>query len=430
VVAVDIGMLIAIVVFIATIIAIAMGIRHRSVVALLGAVLLMVTGVLPAEEAVLFIDFNTIGLLMGMMIIVGVLSRTGVFQFIAIRTVKLTRGNVPLTFFAIAAVTAMLSAFLDNVTTVLLMSPIIISLVDLMDVNPLPFLMTEAFASNIGGTATLVGDPPNIIIGSFAGLSFSDFLVHLAPAVVMVFFFVTVYLMYLYRGVLFRARGGGEKISRVDESRVIKDKVLLFKTGVVLAGVFLGFLVHHLLHLDAAVIALFGAALLLMVIPVNGEKVLQDDIEWATLVFFAALFIVVGGLKHTGVISTATEWAAPYLKGHPILALLAVLWISGLTCCFINNVAFTATFVFIVDEMALTLGMASEPLFWALALGACFGGNGTYLGAAANIIVADMAERENARITFSTFMQTGMRVVMISLAVSSIYVVIRYGGVF
>jgi Na+/H+ antiporter NhaD/arsenite permease-like protein len=426
----DIGALIAIVVFIATIIAIATGVRHRSVVALLGAVLLMVTGTLPAEEAVLFIDFNTIGLLMGMMIIVGVLSRTGVFQFIAIKSVKLTRGSVPLTFVAIATVTAVLSAFLDNVTTVLLVSPIVISLVDLMDVNPLPFLITEAFASNIGGTATLVGDPPNIIIGSFANLSFADFLIHLAPAATLIFFVVIAYLMYRYKGVLFKVRGDSEKISRVDESRVIKDKALLVKTAVALAAVFFGFLVHHLLHLDAAVIALFGAALLLMVIPVSGEKILQDDIEWATLVFFAALFIVVGGLKHTGVISAATGWMAPFLQGHPVLALLAVLWISGLTCCFINNVAFTATFVFIVDEMAFTLGMESEPLFWALALGACLGGNGTYLGAAANIIVADMAEREGTKITFSAFMQAGIRVVLISLAVSSMYLVVRYGGIF
>lgn len=425
-----IGAVIAVLVFIATIVAIATGIRHRSVVALLGAAILMATRVLPAEEAVRFIDFNTIGLLMGMMIIVGVLSRTGLFQFIAIKTVKLTRGNVPFTFVAIAVVTAGLSAFLDNVTTVLLISPIIISLVDLMDMNPVPFLVTEAFASNIGGAATLVGDPPNIIIGSFAGLSFADFLVHLAPAAALTLAIVVAYLMYRFRGTIFRERGDGEKISQVDESRIIRDRALLARTSIALGGVFIGFLVHHLLHLDAAVIALFGAALLLMVIPVKGEEVLQKDIEWSTLVFFAALFIVVGGLKHTGVITAATGWMAPLLKGHPILALLAVLWISGLTCSVINNVAFTATFVFVVDEFSLTLGMEPEPLFWALALGACLGGNGTYLGAAANIIIADMAEREGSRISFSAFMKTGVRVVLISLAVSSIYLVVRYGGLF
>jgi len=424
------GAFFAVLVFLVTIAAIATGVRHRSVVALFGAALLMVTRTLPAEEAVRFIDFNTIGLLMGMMIIVGLLSSTGLFQFIAVKTVKLTRGNVPLTFVSIALVTGFLSAFLDNVTTVLLISPIVISLVDLMDVSPVPFLLTEAFASNIGGTATLVGDPPNIIIGSFAGLSFSDFLFNLAPAALLVFIPVVAYLAYQYRGTLFRDRKADEKLSKVDESRIVKDKALLRRALVGLFAVFLGFMVHHLIHLEPAVVALFGAAALLVIIPVKGEEVLQKDIEWSTLVFFASLFIVVGGLKHTGVISAATGWIAPFLRGHPVLAMLAVLWISGITCSVINNVAFTATFVFVVDEMALTLGMESGPLFWALALGACLGGNGTYLGAAANIIVSDMAEREGSRITFAAFMKIGIRVVLISLVTSSAYVVVRYGGIF
>ncbi len=418
----------ALFVFIATVFAIAAGRMHRSVATLLGAVTLMVFHILPAEKAVTFIDFNTIGLLMGMMIIVGVLSRTGVFQYIAVRTVKLTRGYIPAAFVAIMLVTAFLSAVLDNVTTVLLISPIVISLVELVDVNPIPFLIGEAFASNIGGTATLVGDPPNIIIGSFAHFSFMDFLLNLAPVVVVIMAVVSVWLVWSFRDTLFTCCVPKERIAGVDESRLIKDPKLLKRAFAAMGLVLAGFAVHHLVHLPAAVVALFGAALLLAVIPVDGGEVIQKDVEWSTLVFFATLFMVVGGLKETGLIALGAARLTDVLQGHPVLALLSVLWISGLACAFINNVAFTATFVYVVDEMAVALGVNAEPLFWTLALGACLGGNGTYLGAAANVIVADMAERSGQKISFSAFMKLGFQVVLISLAISSAYVVLRYGG--
>jgi len=418
----------ALVVFTATIVLIATGRMRRSVATLLGASLLMAFNVIPAEKAVTYIDFNTIGLLMGMMVIVGVLSRTGFFQYVAVKAVKATGGDVRLTFIAVISVTAILSAFLDNVTTVLLISPVVISLVDLIEANPVPFLLGEAFASNIGGTATLVGDPPNIIIGSFAHFSFMDFIVNLTPAVLVVLVVVSGWLLFHFRKDLSSSSPSVERIAEVDESKLISDRPLLLRSVSAMSLVMVGFGVHHILHLPASVIALLGAALLLAVVPVNGDEVIHKDIEWPTLVFFAGLFIIVGALKETGVIAMASGAFASIFQGHPLLALLAVLWFSGLVCSFVNNVAFVATFVFVARDLAISLGMPAAPLYWVLALGACLGGNGTFMGAAANVIVADMAEKSGSRISFKDFMNTGLRVVFISLTVASAYVIIRWGG--
>lgn len=419
----------ALAIFTATIVLIATGKMRRSVATLLGASVLMAFNVIPAEKAVTYIDFNTIGLLMGMMVIVGILSRTGLFQYIAVKTVKATGGNISLTFVAVIFVTAVLSAFLDNVTTVLLLSPVVISLVDLIDVNPVPFLMGEAFASNIGGTATLVGDPPNIIIGSFARFSFMDFIVNLTPVVLVVLVVVTGWLLFHFRRDLFASPPAAERIAEVDESKLISDRPLMLRSMGAMSLIMAGFGVHHMLGLPASVIALLGAALLLAVVPaVNGDDVIHKDIEWPTIVFFAALFIIVGALKETGVISMVSGGLSSILQGHPLLALLAVLWFSGLVCSFVNNVAFTATFVYVARDLSVSLGMQAAPLYWALALGACLGGNGSFLGAAANVIVADMAERSGSRISFKAFTKTGLKVVFISLAVASVYVIVRWGG--
>lgn len=418
----------AFLVFTATIILIATGKMRRSVATLLGASVLMAFNVIPAEKAVTYIDFNTIGLLIGMMIIVGVLSRTGFFQYVAVKTVKATGGDTRLTFVAVIFVTAILSAFLDNVTTVLLISPVVISLVDLIDVNPVPFLLGEAFASNIGGTATLVGDPPNIIIGSFAHFSFMDFIVNLTPAAFAVLVIVCGWLLFHFRKKLCSSSSSSERIAEVDENKLITDRPLLLRSAGAMLLVLAGFGVHHVLDLPASVVALLGGALLLAVVPVNGDDVIHRDIEWPTLIFFASLFIIVGALKETGVISMVSGGFSSILQGHPLLALLAVLWFSGLVCSFVNNVAFTATFVFVARDLSVSLGMSAVPIYWVLAMGACLGGNGSFLGSAANVIVADMAERSGSSISFKDFMNTGLKVVFISLAVASVYVIIRWGG--
>ncbi|MDO9509297.1 MAG: ArsB/NhaD family transporter [Thermovirgaceae bacterium] len=420
----------ALAVFTATITLIATGKMCRSVAALLGASILMAFSVIPAEKAVSYIDFNTIGLLMGMMIIVGILSRTGVFQYIAVKTVKATGGRVHLTFAAVIFVTALLSAFLDNVTTVLLVSPVVISLVDLIDVNPVPFLMGEAFASNIGGTATLIGDPPNIIIGSFANFSFMDFILNLTPVSLLVLGVICVWLLYHFRAELGGPAPSAERIAQVDEKKLIRDRPLMYRAVAAMSLVLAGFGVHHMLHLPVSVVALLGAALLLAVVPVNGDEVIHKDIEWPTIIFFVSLFIIVGALRETGVITMVSGIFSSIFEGHPLLAVLAVLWFSGLVCSFVNNVAFAATFVFVARDMSLSMQMPAAPLFWALALGACLGGNGTFLGSAANVIVADMAEKSGNRISFRSFMKTGLKVVLISLTVASVYVIIRWGGSF
>ena len=413
--------------FLATLGLIASGRVARCVAALVGAALLMGMGFISFERAIEYVDFNTLGLLMGMMIIVGVLSRTGVFQYVAVKTMKLTRGNGIVTLFAIAGVTAFLSAFLDNVTTVLLISPIVVSVADIMDTDPVPLLMAQVLASNIGGTATLIGDPPNIIIGSHANLSFVDFLVNLTPVASVILVAVLIFLAYHFRNDLTITEEQFARIAGIDEKKTIKDGKLLLRAGLALGAVLVGFTLHHVLHLEAAVIALLGAALLLLVTPGDGDKVIHDDVEWPTLVFFLSLFIVVGALKEAGLIALVATGLAKIVAGHPFLALLVILWFSGLSCAFINNVAFTATFVYVIDDMALALGTPSGPLFWALALGACLGGNGSFLGSAANVVVVDIARRGGHIISFKSFMKLGMKTTIISLSIASVYLFIRFG---
>ncbi len=420
---------ISILVFVGAIFTIARGYLTRATATLLGASFLMFAKVIPADVGFGFIDFNTIGLLIGMMIIVGVLSRSGVFQYVAVKTIKFTGGNGFLLFFSIIIVTAILSAFLDNVTTVLLISPIVLSLTDLLGLNPVPFLVSEAFASNIGGAATLIGDPPNIIVGSFAGFSFVDFLINLSPIAIIILLVCGSFLAFVFRKDLKIQSDRTDRLNAVDETKLIKDPALMKQSLVAMILVLLGFVVHHILHLEASVIALFGAGLLLTIIPVAGPEVIHEDVEWPTLVFFGSLFIMVGALKETGVILNVATLMSRMLVGHKFLAVLAVLWVSGFSCIFINPVAFAAIFVQVVNELALGLGMDSAPLFWALAMGACFGGNGSYLGATANVVLADVAERNGHPLSFAYFVKIGLKVVILSLLICSLYVVFRFRGI-
>lgn len=417
---------IAVLVFVVATYCMAKGYLTRATATLMAASTLMFFRIIPSDVAFDFIDFNTIGLLIGMMIIVGVLSRSGLFQYVAVKAIKLTGGKGYLLLFSIILVTAVLSAFLDNVTTVLLISPIIMSLTDLLGLNPVPFLVSETLASNIGGAATLIGDPPNIIIGSFAGFSFLDFIVNLSPVAVVILLISVIFLGWFYRKDIFGVPSLSGRLADVDESRLIKDPSLLKRSLLAMTAVLVGFTIHHILHLEASVIALFGAGLLLTVIPLSGPDVIHTDIEWPTLVFFASLFIMVGALKETGVILAISDGLSSILKGHHVIAILAVLWVSGLASIFINPVAFSAIFVQVIPDLSSALSMESEPLFWALAMGACFGGNGSYLGATANAVLADLAEKSGHPLSFSYFLKVGLRVVFISLTICSIYLYFRY----
>jgi len=419
----------SVVVFVVVIFSIAKGYLARSTATLIGAMFLMFARIIPADVGFGFIDFNTLGILMGMMIIVGVLSRSGLFQYIAVKTIKLTGGRGFYLLFSIIAVTAVLSAFLDNVTTVLLISPIVLSLTDLLGLNPVPFLVSEAFASNIGGTATLIGDPPNVIVGSFAGFSFVDFIVNLSPVAIVILIGTACFLAFFYRADLNVKPERTERLKAVDENKLIKDPLLMKESLIAIILVLIGFIVHHMLHLDACVIALFGAAILLAVIPISGPDVIHQDVEWPTLIFFSSLFIMVGALKETGVIMYVATLMSETLVGHKFLAILAILWVSGIACIFINPVAFVAIFVQVVDQLAIVLAMDSTPLFWALAMGACLGGNGSYLGATANAVLAGVAERNGHPLSFSYFLKIGLRVAAFSLTICSLYIWLRYRGI-
>lgn len=413
--------------FAITILSIARGWLKASTATLLGASIMMLFKIVSGSEVSSYIDSNTVGLLVGMMIVVGILSKTGIFQYLAVKAIKITKGNGTLILLSVSLITALLSAFLDNVTTVLLVSPVVVSLAELIKVNPVPLLLCEVIASNIGGTATLIGDPPNMIIGSYAGFSFNDFILHLSPVVIVVWIVVMVFLCWLYRNDLVADSEATERLKEVNESRLIKDKGLMIRSCAVMVMVLVGFIFHHHIGITASVVALFAAGLLLALSKLDDSEVIHKEVEWPTIVYFVSLFILVGGLQENGVILCLARSLSGFLSGSPMIMILGVLWISGLSCIFINNVAFAAMFVHVVSEMARTAGMPPEPLYWALAMGSCLGGNGSYLGSAANAVLADFATRGGIPISFGTFLSVGLKVVFISLTISSLFLMGVYG---
>lgn len=409
----------ALTIFLGTIVLAATGKMKTATASLLGASVMVASGLLSSEEAVKAIDHNTVGLLVGMMIVVGILSKSGLFQYLAVKAIKITGGRPLLIFWIISLLTAALSAFLDNVTTVLLVTPVVLSLCELIAMNPLPLLMMELFASNIGGTATLIGDPPNMIIASVAGFSFNDFIVVIAPVAVFILCAVTAYVSFYYKKEMKSDPEAAKRLCEVDESKLIVNRPLMIKSVAVIALVLVGFTMHRLFHIEASVVALTAAGVLLAISLLDEGTIIHNEVEWPTIIYFLSLFIMAGGLKATGVIEEASKLLTVLLAGNPLLMLLGILWISGLSCAFINNIAFTAIFVHIIESMAQAAAIPAGPLYWALALGACLGGNGTYFGAAANAVVADFAAKEGIDIPFAAFSKIGLRVVFISLLISS-----------
>ena len=408
---------------------IAFELAHRTVLALLGAAVLVAFGVVSQEQAASeFIDWNTIGLLAGMMVIVAILERTGVFEYLAIKSAQWGKARPGRILILLAIVTAFLSAFLDNVTTVILMVPVTFLIADALDASPIPFLLTQVMASNIGGASTLIGDPPNILIGSAAGLTFADFVVHMSP-IVLVSLPVVLGILYL----MFRKDlGGGDNaeavIANMDASGSIRDGVLLRRSLIILGLVIVAFFLHGVLHLEAATIALFGAAALVLYSRVNVEEVLRD-VEWSTLLFFVGLFVLVGGLEVTGFVGSIAEALTGVGGGGSVTTAIVVIWGSGIASGIVDNIPFTATMIPVIQDLAEAenlSGEQAEPLWWSLALGADFGGNLTLIGASANVVVAGMSERAGQRISFLKFMLYGIPVTVASLAVATLYVVVRY----
>lgn len=398
---------------------------HRTKIALVGAIILLLVKIMPQEQALEKVDFNTLGLLIGMMIIVAIAMRTGMFQYMAVRLAKMVKGNprsIMAVFFAFTAIT---SALLDNVTTVLLVTPIIFSITEILEVNPVPFLVTEIMASNIGGTATLIGDPPNIMIGGATGIGFNDFVFHLAPVIIVVGFVTNWLFLHLYDKKLQPVEGAAQRVMDLDEKAYLTDLVLLRKVLLILVLTIGGFVVSQKLGFESATVAMAGAAILLLVSGIEPEEIFRE-VEWNTIFFFIGLFILVGGLEVTGVIRLIAEWGLEITHSNTIALHFLILWLSAIASAFIDNIPFVATMIPLIKAMGQIGGMDVSTLWWALSLGACLGGNGTIIGASANVVVSSIAFSKGYPMTFLSYMKVAFPMMLVSIVICNIYIYIRY----
>jgi Na+/H+ antiporter NhaD/arsenite permease-like protein len=407
---------------------------NRAVIALLGAVIMVIFGVVNVEAAFTeHIEWGTITLLIGMMILVGIANPTGIFQYMAIYAAKVAKGSPIRILIMLSVLTAFCSAFLDNVTTVLLIVPVTFSITRMLDVNPVPYLIAEVLASNIGGTATLIGDPPNIMIGSAnPHLTFNAFLFNLTP-VIIVIMVVTLYILYLgYRRQLVTSPEKQEQIMALDPKDYIKDWNLMRKSVIVLLLTILGFILHSVIHVEAPVIAIAGATLLMLIgVKEHDLEEVFAKVEWVTIFFFAGLFTLVGGLVDVGVIRYLAGEAINLTGGNITLASMLILWVSGIASATIDNIPFVATMIPLIQDMGVSMNLPPDavqldPLWWSLSLGACLGGNGTLIGASANVIVAGMAAREGKGFSYMDFLKIGAPLTLVALVLSTIYVYFRY----
>jgi len=403
---------------------------HRTVVALAGAVLVIMLGVLSQEQAIHHIDFNTLGLLVGMMVIVAITSETGLFRFLAIWAAKAVDGDPLKLMIALSVITALCSALLDNVTTVLLIVPVTLSITKQLNVKPAPYLISQIIASNVGGTATLIGDPPNIMIGSAVKeLDFLAFFNNLAGIAMLILIVNIFILVLIYRKHLKTTAELSAKIKSLEPGHQIKNPKLLKICLPVLALTVILFFFHQQLHMESATVAIFGASLLMLLAKKNSDHDLESifhKVEWVALFFFVGLFILVGGLVETGIISLLAQKAMELTAGNPTTTAMIILWLSALASAFVDNIPFVATMIPLIKDMG-ALGMTNlEPLWWSLALGACLGGNGTIIGASANVIVAGLAAQEGYPISFVRFMKVGFPLMLLSILIANVYVYLRY----
>ena len=381
-------------------------------------------GVLNPTYFVQYVDFNVIFLLVSMMIIVSITTRSGVFNYIANNLLKMTKGH-PIAILAVLGIfTAVTSAFLDNVTTVILIMPITFFIAKELDIDPIPYLLTEIFASNIGGTATLIGDPPNIIIGSAAGFSFMDFVNNLTVVVAIILVVVLALLSLIFKKKLHASEEKMKEVANIDNSNTIKDKALLIRSMTVLGLVILGFVTHDITHIETCVAAMLGASFLLLF---EKPTDILRDVEWNTIFFFIGLFIIIGGVEASGGIKLMAEWILKVTQGSQEAASMLILWASGVISGFIDNIPYTATMSPMLVEIEKAMGVDyTTPLWWCLSLGACLGGNMTMIGAAANVIVSETSAKHGHPMFFLRFMKYGVLIVLISLAICSVYVKFKY----
>jgi Na+/H+ antiporter NhaD/arsenite permease-like protein len=397
---------------------------HRTKVALVGAILVVVTGVIDLDRAILAVDWATIGLLAGMMIIVGLTEKTGIFTYLALRVAQLS-GGIPFRLvFLLAGVTGVMSAFLDNLTAILLVVPITLLLSDVLRISPVPLVLVEIFASNIGGTATLIGDPPNIMIGVHVReLSFLDFIVNLAPVSTLILVLVTGLLYLFFRNHLVVAPDRVAELERLDAGRDVREARNVKRSLAILLGTIVAFFLHAPLHLEPAIVALGGATVLLLVAADDVEEALKR-IEWSTLFFFIGLFVMVGGLEERGVVERVAELLADLTGGSNVGTAMAVMWGAAAGSAVVDNIPFTAAMIPVVDQLQGPETPFDDALWWALALGACLGGNATIVAAAANVAATGVLERTGHPISFVRFLVYGLPVTLVSLLVATVYLLL------
>jgi len=417
-------MLLAVATFLIALAAIATERVHRTKVALLGAaIVVLFVGDFDQETAIEAVDFNTIGLLVGMMILVYLTQQTGIYDYIAIRAGQISRGDPLKVVLSLAGTTALLSAFLDNLTTILLIVPITFLLADALDIDPIPLVIIEVIASNIGGTATLIGDPPNIIIAGATDLSFNAFIINLAPIAFVTFAVVIAILYRFYRSRLQIAPENRKLVMELDARASIRDPDELRRTGPVLVITVLAFFAHQALHIEPATVALSGAAVALLITRQALEQTLSK-IEWPTLFFFVGLFVMVGALEQSGAIGEVATAVKDLTGGDRAAELIGIVWIGAVGSAIVDNIPFTTAMIPVVAELQSDAG--DDAYWWALSLGACFGGNATIIAAAANVAAAGLTERAGRPIGFVAFMRIGVPVTVISIAMASLYVLVRY----
>lgn len=399
---------------------------HRAAASIAGAVILLLTGVISFDESLEYIDFNTIGVLIGMMTFVGVVKASGLFQFLAVKSAKIAKGDPWKIMVLFIIITAVLSALLDNVTTVLLIGPMTMTICAILGLNPVPFFMTQILASNVGGTSTLIGDPPNIMIGSQAGLSFADFILVDTPPVIIILAVFILIFKFMYGKKILTTPEKMAKVMELDENAEIKDKPLFIKSLVMIGLIVLGFFFHGSLGVESSVIALTAAAIMLIIGKQNVEHVILG-VEWPTIIFFVGLFVVVGGLEKVGVITAIANWLMNATNGNMFLTMILVVWVSAIVSSILDNIPFVAAMIPVILTMQSS-GMDVEPLWWALSLGACLGGNGTLIGASANVVLSGISTREGHPITFIDFLKVGFPMMLVSSAIACVYLMLRFHG--
>ena len=419
----DTMQILSVVVFFAVVVAIISEKIHRTVAAMAGGIVLIFLHVLSVDQAISYIDFNTIGVLIGMMLFVAVVRNSGLFEYVAIKSAKLAKGNPWRIMLFFTIITALLSCFLDNVTTVLLVGPMTIAITAILGLNPVPFLIAQILASNIGGTATLIGDPPNIMIGSQAGLSFMDFVLNTGLAVLIILPTICICFYFMYAKNMSVNPEQMEEVMKLDENKSIKNHSLLVKSLIMIVLVVFGFVFHSSLGVESCAIALASATIMLIIGKQDIEEIVLG-VEWSTILFFTGLFVVVGGMVETGVISALGGAIVDVTGGNTTMLVLLILWGSAIFSSFLDNIPFVATMIPLILTMKAD-GMDVTYLWWALSLGACLGGNGTLIGASANVVISGISAKHGYPITFARYLKVGFPMMILSIVISTVYLLIR-----